>query len=56
MAFISPQTVKYSLMQLHFPQGPNGSPSFPEEKVAEEHLCWLYNLSQNLHNSHNTQN
>ena len=32
MAFISPQTVKCSPMPLHFPHGPDGSPSFPEEK------------------------
>ena len=41
MAFISPQTVKCSHMQLHFPHGPDGSPRFPEEKMAEKHLCWL---------------
>ena len=35
MAFVSPQTVKYSPIQLHFPDGPYGSPSFPKEKVAE---------------------
>ena len=34
MAFISPQTVKCSPMQLHFPHGPTGSPSFPEAKMA----------------------
>ena len=38
MAFISPKTVKYSPMQLHFPHGLDGSPSFHEEKIAEEHL------------------
>ena len=51
MAFISPQTVKCSPMQLHFPHGPDGSPSFPEAKVAEEHLCWIFNLSQTLQNA-----
>ena len=35
MAFVSPQTVKYNPIQLHFPYGPSGSPSFPEEKMAE---------------------
>jgi len=30
--FISPETENCSPMQLHFPHGPNGSPSFPEEK------------------------
>ena len=35
IAFVSPQTVKYSPIQLHFPHGPHGSPRFPEEKVAE---------------------
>ena len=38
MAFISPQTVKCSPMQLHFPHGPDGSPSLPEEKMAEERI------------------
>ena len=56
MAFISPQTVKCSPMQLHFPHGPDVSPSFPEEKMAERHLYWLCNLSQWLQNSQNTQN
>ena len=56
MAFVSPQTVKYNPIQLHFPHGPDGSPSFPEEKEAEEHLCWLWNLSQTLQNAQNTQN
>ena len=56
MAFISPQTMKCSLMQLHFPHGPNGSPSFPEAKMVEKHLCWLYNLFPWLQNSQNTQN
>ena len=56
MAFISPQTVKCSPMQLHFPHGPNGSTSFPEAKIAEKHLCWLCNLSQWLQNAQNTQN
>ena len=41
MAFVSPQTVKYSPIQLHVNDGPDGSPSFPEEKVAEEYLCSL---------------
>ena len=39
MTFVSPQTVNYSLIQLHFPHGPHGSPSFHEAKMAEEHLC-----------------
>ena len=56
MDFISPQTVTYSPMQLHSPHGPNGSPRFPEEKVAKEHLCWLQNLSQTLKNAEETQN
>ena len=30
MAFVSPKIVKYSPIQLHFPDGPGGSPSFPE--------------------------
>ena len=41
MAFTSPQTVKCSPMQLHFPHGLDGSPSFPEEKMAEKDLFWL---------------
>ena len=41
MAFVSPQTVKYSPIQLHFPDGPSGSPSFPEAKMNEEHLFSL---------------
>ena len=48
MASISPQTVKYNPIQLHLPDGPRGSFLFPEEKMAEEHLCSLYNLSQTL--------
>ena len=31
MAFVSPQIVKYSPIQLHFPDGPDGSPNFPED-------------------------
>ena len=30
MTFISPKTVKCSLMQPHFPHGPDGSPSLPK--------------------------
>ena len=56
MAFVSPQTMKYNPIQLHFPDGPSGSPSFPEEKMAEEHLRSLYNLSQTLQNANNSQN
>ena len=56
MTFISSKIVKCSPMQLHFPHGPNGSPRFPKEIVAEEHLCWLCNLSQTLQNAQNTQN
>ena len=51
MAFISPQIVKCSPMQLHFPHGPDGSPSFPETKMAEKHLCWLCNLFHWLQNA-----
>ena len=56
MAFVSPQIVKYSPIQLHFPDGPSGSPSFPEAKMAIEHIFSLFNLSQTLHNDHNTKN
>ena len=56
MTLLSPKTVKCSPMQLHFPHGPDGSPSFSEEKMAERHLCWLWNLSQWLQNAQNTKN
>ena len=56
MAFISPKTMKCSPMQLHFPHGPYGSPSFLEAKMAERHLYWLCNLFQWLQNAHNSQN
>ena len=32
MAFISPQTMKCSPIQLHFPHGLDGSPNLPKEK------------------------
>ena len=35
MAFVSPQTVKYNLIQLHLPDGPRGSFLFHEEKMSE---------------------
>jgi hypothetical protein len=35
MTLFSPKTVKGSPMQLHFPQGPDGSSSFSEVKMAE---------------------
>ena len=38
MTLISPKTVKCTPMQLCFPQGPDGSPSFSEVKMAERHL------------------
>ena len=38
MTLISPKTVKCSPMQLCFPQGPNGSPSFSEVKMDERRL------------------
>ena len=56
MAFVSPQTVKYSPIQLHFPDGDGGSPSFHDAKMAEEHLCLLCHLSKTLNNAQNTQN
>ena len=34
MAFFSPQTMNNSPIQLHFPNGPDGSPSFPEAKMV----------------------
>ena len=39
MTLISPKIVKCSQMQLHIPQGPDGSPRFSEVKMAERHLC-----------------
>jgi hypothetical protein len=56
MTLFSPKTVKCSPMQLHFPQGPDGSSSFSEVKMAERHLCWLCNLFQSLQNAENTRN
>lgn len=56
MTLISPKIVKCSPMQLHFPQGPDGSPSFSEVKMAERHLIWLCSLFQWLHNAENTRN
>ena len=56
MTFISPKTVKCSPMQLHFPQGPYGSPSFFEVKLAKRHLCWLFNLFQWLQIAQNSRN
>ena len=56
MAFVSSQTMKYNPIQLHLPDGPSGSFLFPEEKMAEEHLCLLCNLSQTLQNAQETQN
>ena len=41
MTFISPKTVKYSPVHIHFPHGPNGSLSFPEEKAVEKNLFGL---------------
>ena len=38
MTLISPKIVKCSPMQLHFPQGPDGSPSLYEVKMAEINL------------------
>ena len=35
MAFVSPQIVKYSSIQLHFLDAPNGYLRFHEEKVAK---------------------
>ena len=51
MAFVSPQIVKYNRIQLHLPDGLGGSFLFPEEKMADEHLCSLYNMSQTLQNT-----
>ena len=44
--FISPQTTKCIPMHLHFPHGPDGSPSLLEVNMTEKHLCWLCNLFQ----------
>ena len=38
ITLISPKIVKSGPMQLHFPQGPDGSRSFSEVKIAERHL------------------
>ena len=56
MAFVSPQTMKYNPIQLHLPDGPGGSFLLSEEKMAEEHLCSLCNLSQTLLNAEESQN
>jgi hypothetical protein len=56
MTLFSPKTVKADPMQLLFPQGPDGSSSYSDMKMAERHLCCLCNLFQSLQNAENTQN
>jgi hypothetical protein len=56
MTLFSPKTVKVDPMQLLFPQGPDGSSSYSDLKMAERHLCWLCNLFHSLQNAENTQN
>ena len=56
IAFVSPQTVKYNPIQLHLPDGPDGSFLLLEAKMAEEHLFSLCNLSQTLHKVEESQN
>jgi hypothetical protein len=48
MTLFSPKIVKGDPMQLLLPQVLDGSSSFYDIKIVEQHLCFLYNLFQSL--------